>query len=562
MLSLLHIENVAVIEKVDIAFQTGFNVLTGETGAGKSIIIDSINMVLGERTSREIIRKGQQRALVCACFAELSSQVLEELEQQGLQPDEDGNLLLERELSVQGKGSCRINGRPVSTAVLRQIAGCLINIHGQHDSQQLLQSERHIQFLDGYLGLEPELSRYRPLYEEDRRLRRELQNLQQGEQERERRMDLLRYQIREIQRAQLTPGEEEELTARRRVLRNAERIRTAVEETFALVYEGDEEFQSVHDLLAQAQESLSDVARLEDTLASCAQTLENMSYELEDVVENLREVRESMEVGEEELEEIENRLEVLTRLKRKYGSDVEEILDFEQNCRQELEKLENSHQDMEALTKALNANSQALQQQARALHEKRLEGAKRLQEGIERELKFLNMENAKFSVRLEQHTDDEGNPIYRPSGVDDVEFMIQTNRGEDMKPLAKIASGGELSRIMLALKSSMTQADPVDTLIFDEIDTGISGRAASRVGEKLREISKYRQVLCVSHLVTIAAKASHHFLISKDDSEHTRTTVQLLQGQRRVDEIARLIGGEEITDITLANARQLLEQSE
>lgn len=558
MLSLLHIENVAVIEKTDIAFYEGFHVLTGETGAGKSIIIDAINMVLGERTSRDIIRKGQDKAYVCATFVELGEQVLRLFDAQGFCPDEDGNIILEREIHRNGRGNCKINGRPVSTTTLKSLTVSLINIHGQHDSQSLLHSESHIGYLDAYIGSEPLLEAYRPLYEHMRQLEGRLQQLSQNEMDRERKLDLLRYQQEEISRADLSEGEDEELAARRDVLLNSERIHQSVEEGYALLYDGGDDFHSAHDLISQAYEAVRGVARYDENLEKCEKVLENITYELEDAVECLRDAREGIEYSEGELDEIENRLALISRLKRKYGADVAEVLHYLSQVEQQLDELEHSQQNLEQLQKEYGNVCRAVEEQSRKLHQFRLERARLLAEQIEKELHFLNMENASFEVRMEKHTDCEGNPIYRPSGCDDVEFLIRTNKGEDMKPLVKIASGGELSRIMLALKNTMTKGDFVGTLIFDEIDTGISGRAASRVAHKMKEIAAHKQVLCVSHLVALAARADHHYLISKDGSEHTRTTVTELEGEARVQEVARLIGGEEITETTLANAREIL----
>lgn len=558
MLSLLHIENVAVIEKTDIVFYDGFHVLTGETGAGKSIIIDAINMVLGERTSRDIIRKGKEKAYVCATFVDLSDQVLQYFDSQGVCPDEDGNMILEREIYKNGRGICKVNGRPVSTTVLKGLAVSLINIHGQHDSQSLLHSESHIGYLDAYIGSEQLLEEYRPLYEHLKEVEGRLKELTQNEMDRERKLDLLRYQAEEIQRADLTEGEDEELTARRDVLINSERIHQSVEESYALLYDGGDDFQSAHDLISQAYDAVRNVAQYDENLQKCEKALENITYALDDAVEYLRDAREGIEYSEGELDDIENRLALISRLKRKYGADVAEILQYLAQVEKQLDELDHSQYHLQQLREEHQRASHAVEDKARQLHEFRLERARLLAEQIEEELHFLNMENASFEVRIEKHTDCEGNPIYRPSGCDDVEFLIRTNKGEDFKPLVKIASGGELSRIMLALKNIMTKGDFVGTLIFDEIDTGISGRAASRVAHKMKEIAALKQVLCVSHLVALAARADHHYLISKDGSEHTRTSVTELEGEARVQEIARLIGGEEITETTLANAREIL----
>jgi DNA repair protein RecN (Recombination protein N) len=561
MLTLLHIENVAVIEKLDMEFGTGFHVITGETGAGKSVLIDAINLVLGERSNRELIRKGQDKAYVCASFADFSPQVLALLEEKGITPDEDGNLLIEREITAAGRGGSKINGRPVSVSVLKELGKFLINIHGQHDNQALLHKESHLGFLDSFIGSAALLEAYVPAYRQLYAAEKELRATRQGEAEKARRMDLLQYQIDEIREAQLQPGEEEELKSRRDVLANSEKIQSAAEESYQLLYEGGEEFSSVHDMVSQALDSLQESARYEENLEKCRKVLENIHYELEDAVEYLRDAKELGGFDPQELEDIQNRLETIAKLKRKYGADIPQVLEYCSQMEEELSTLTHSEEHIAALKKQKAKALAAAKEAAQNLSDFRREKAQVLKEHIEAELRFLNMENTRFSVHMEKHTDNEGNPIYRPSGCDDVEFLIRTNKGEDFKPLAKIASGGELSRIMLAMKNIMTQGDPVGTLIFDEIDTGISGRAANRVAEKLREISRGKQVLCVSHLVSIAAKADRHYLISKDDSEHTKTSIQLLQGEERVREIARLISGDSITDTTLANARELLAET-
>ncbi len=553
MLRELHIENIAVIERAEISLGEGFTVLTGETGAGKSIIIDSINMVLGERVTRELVRSGAPAACVTALFSGIGEGTSRGLLEFGISPDEDGCVLISRELTADGKGTCRIGGRPVTAAVLREAGKLLVNIHGQHDNQALLLPEKHIGFLDEYARLSDELSQYREVYRQAGEVKRELSSLEMDEREKARRMELLRYQIDELSRAKLQSGEEEELTARRSLLKNASKLTEAVNEAYEALY--SEDGFSAAEGISVASGSLKPVLGYSPELSRAADRLMEAESALEDAIEELRDFRDTLEYDPGEQDEIERRLDQLYRLKRKYGPTVEDMLTYLSETEEELSRIEFSDRrtlELQALQKALMGKLAVL---ADGLHRRREAAAKELEREIMEQLSFLDMSGVLFAVSL---TDGE----YDRNGRDRAEFLIATNRGEPPRPLVKIASGGELSRIMLALKAVLTGELDAGTLIFDEIDTGVSGRAAQKIGLKLRELAAKRQTLCVTHLPQIAALANRHLLIKKSsDDSRTFTTVEPLDGDGRVWEVARLLSGEDITDAALDNARDMLEKS-
>jgi DNA repair protein RecN (Recombination protein N) len=555
MLSTLHIEDVAVIERADISFNEGFNVLTGETGAGKSIVIDAINMLLGGRTSKDIIRTGAKSAYTCGVFCGLSSISASLLSEHNIIPDEDGNIVIERELNINGRGSCKICGRPVSVSVLKDVGRQLINIHGQHDNQGLLNNDKHVVYLDGYAALAPPLNQFQTLYYEMEDIKKEIAKISASELEKERHIDLLSYQIKEIEYAQLTIGEEEELNAQRQVYQNMEKIISSIEEGYALLRGED---IGVTDLISQAASSLETAARYEPSIAKHAEDLNDFLYQIEDIINSLRDYRSDLEFSPNELNEIEERLELISKLKRKYGNSIEEILRYYNKITEELAGMEKSEERLINLKNRKDILNAQLTKQGYNLSKLRQCAAKKLQEQICNELTQLGMPKVKFVVSVKQQIKD-GQPIYSPTGIDKVSFLISVNPGEPPKPISKIASGGELSRIMLSIQNILTSQDGVDTLIFDEIDTGISGDAANKAASKLRQISRTRQLLCVTHLAQIAAAADTHYKVSKDVSgERTNTVVIELSEEERVQEIARITAGAQITDLTLQNAREIL----
>lgn len=555
MLLRLYIENIAVIERAELAFGPGFNVLTGETGAGKSMIIDSINMILGQKTSKDLVRRGASGAYVSALFADFSPGVLNSLAQLGIEPDEEGVVLIERELSESGRGTCRINGRPATAAALREAGESLINIHGQHDNQSLLQGEKHLGFLDRFAQDEEELAAYRASYHQAVELKKQLDAVCTDEAEKARKIDLYQYQINEIEGANLRPGEEEELLKQRDLLAHAQKISQAIDLCCAALYDGQEGEPSAFDQLGRAVKALSSVSHLDEQLTRSHDAVQNVLYQLEDIAATLRDKGGEIEDSAGMLNEIESRLALIARLKPKYGADVTAILAYYDQICQELTELNLSDKRRAELAAELEQAQGRLLAAGGRLSEKRKEAAKRLEEQVVLELSFLDMERVRFAVSF-----DGGEQKPGPNGLDRVEFLLAANPGEDLKPLTKTASGGELSRIMLALKNVLSDQDDVDTLIFDEVDTGISGRAASKVAQKLYAVSQNRQVLCVTHLTQIASFADQHFLIAKESDEtSTKTRVEPLTQEQRVEELARIIGGPTVTELTKQNAREMLE---
>lgn len=554
MLSQLYIENVAVIEKVSVDFHSGFSVLTGETGAGKSILIDSINAILGERTSREIVRTGAKSAFVSAIFTDLGSRAFKKLEELGYSSEEDGTLMVQREISADSKSSCRINGRPATVSVLKEIGPLLVNIHGQHESYGLLSPENHIGYLDS-MGLPQDLAdRYHSAFDEARHVKRELDSLNMDEAQKARQIDLLTYQINELEEADLKEGEQEELSRRKAMFRNSEKIASAISSAKEAL-DGSEDSDGAVSSVSSAASSLNEAERYLPELHSLSERLQNISYDLEDCSSELRGYSGQLEYDPDELEQIESRLDTIYRLGLKYGGSVENMLQFLSKSKAELEKIQLSDETVTQLRERYKKSAVLAQKLAFEISDWRSKTAHNFAAQVKKELEFLNMPNVSFEVRLERC------PL-NSKGCDKVEFLISTNAGEPAKPIAKIASGGELSRIMLAVKRVLADHDDVGTLIFDEVDTGVSGGAAQKIGLKLREVSESRQVVCVTHLAQIAALADTQYLIQKQvRSGKTYTEVQELDDEGRKHELARIIGGAEITPLTLQNAAEMLKMA-
>ena len=551
MLSSLQIENVAVIQKAEVHFEPGLNVLTGETGAGKSILIDSINAILGNRTSKDLVRTGAAKAVIRAAFEQVPSAVLDKLEQSGYERSEA--LLLSREITAEGKSSCRINGMPATAAVLRELCGGLININGQHDSVGLLNPAHHLGILDDYAQNRTIFQEYYALYRELVRVKRELDALITDEAEKQHKIDLLQYQVQEIEDAGLTVGEEQTLENRRKVLSNASAIRDRLAQSYALLSGSDDAAGAV-DLLGEASNAVDAAAQLDPALAAAAGQLLDLYYNAKDVAADLIGRLDAYDTNDAELDEVEQRLDLLYRLKRKYGSTVEDVIAFGQKAREELDNIQHSQQRYDALqAEKLRLYTKA-REKAEALTQTRLKAFEELNTRISGTLDFLNMPGVRMTLR---HT---RGPL-ASHGQDSVEFYISTNPGEAPKPLAKIASGGELSRITLAIKNAMADKDAVPTVIYDEIDSGVSGKAAGRIGEVLRQSAQGHQILCITHTAQIAALADCHLLIQKNVSnERTYTEIHPLDENGRVEALARLISGDHVTELSRANAREMLQE--
>lgn len=560
MLSNLHIENIAVIESADIDFNEGFCVLTGETGAGKSIIIDAINMILGNRTSKEIIRHGANAAFVSGSFYNFSENVYGMLLENGIPCDDQ--IIISREISLDGKNNCRVNGRVVNTVLLKDLGKYLINIHGQHDNQNLLSSESHINYLDSYAKINNELNEYHILFEEYKDMISTLESLSQNESEKRRKIDMYNYQIDEITKAGLYVGEEEELLQRRNKIRKFDSIKQNIQNAYANLY-GDEEIQGAYDSLSNAMNSLSELSDISPEYSELYDKCSELYYMCEDVSERVRDEKDSLEDNFDNIDEIESRIDTIYRLKIKYGDSVGKILEYCENIQKELDLIVFSDEKKEQLVFDIKNMEKKLENLAVNISEKRKKAGVKLSKDIENELSFLEMDKSRFKVSIEQIKDSEGKYVFTSDGFDNVEFLLSANVGEDLKPLSKIASGGELSRIMLGIKTILSNIDDVDTLIFDEIDTGISGRAAEKVGKKIMDISKNHQVLCVTHLAQIAKFADNHYLISKNVKDmRTYTKVVLLDFEGRKNELARIMGGVNITDNILNTAAEMLLDKE
>ena len=552
MLELLHIENIAIIEAADIEFAPGFNALTGETGAGKSIVIDSLSAVLGQRTSRELIRTGAEKAFVSAAFSGMAPELTEEL---GIQPEADGTLLLQREIQTDGKNVCRVNGRPVTVGQLRALGARLLNIHGQHDGQQLLDEEQHIVYLDSFGRVESLAITYAEKYKNFTDIRRQIGALQMDEAEKARRVDTLQYQIEELRRAKLTPGEEEELTARRGMLRNAEKFLDAVAGAdYAL--NGDDSGGGALSALRQAQDALSGVRHLDDAFGQLYERLGEAYSEVYDIAATVEDKRGELDVSPGELDRVESRMDLLYRLKKKYGATVEDMLDYQARCEAELAQIEDAGDTLARLEQALSKAEKEARQAAQALSDARKAAADRLTAQILTELQQLDMGKIRFAVDFAEKPLDS-------DGMDAVRFLMSANVGEELRPIHKIASGGELARIMLAMKNVLSEQDHVGTMVFDEVDTGVSGRAAQKVAEKMARISRRKQVLCVTHLPQLAAMADTHFSVEKGErGGRTYTEVRRLDREQRRRELARLTGGSHVSQTMLDGAEELLVQAE
>ena len=552
MLELLHIENIAIIEAADIEFAPGFNALTGETGAGKSIVIDSLSAVLGQRTSRELIRTGAEKAFVSAAFSGTAPELTEEL---GIQPEADGTLLLQREIQTDGKNVCRVNGRPVTVGQLRALGARLLNIHGQHDGQQLLDEEQHIVYLDSFGRVESLAITYAEKYKNFTDIRRQIGALQMDEAEKARRVDTLQYQIEELRRAKLTPGEEEELTARRGMLRNAEKFLDAVAGAdYAL--NGDDSGGGALSALRQAQDALSGVRHLDDAFGQLYERLGEAYSEVYDIAATVEDKRGELDVSPGELDRVESRMDLLYRLKKKYGATVEDMLDYQARCEAELAQIEDAGDTLVRLEQALSKAEKEARQAAQALSDARKAAADRLTAQILTELQQLDMGKIRFAVDFAEKPLDS-------DGMDTVRFLMSANVGEELRPIHKIASGGELARIMLAMKNVLSEQDHVGTMVFDEVDTGVSGRAAQKVAEKMARISRRKQVLCVTHLPQLAAMADTHFSVEKGErGGRTYTEVRRLDREQRRRELARLTGGSHMSQTMLDGAEELLVQAE
>ena len=552
MLSSLQIENVAVIQKANVHFEKGLNVLTGETGAGKSILIDSINAILGNRTSKDLVRTGAAKAVIRAAFENVPPAVLDSLEKAGYERSEA--LLLSREITAEGKSTCRINGMPATAAILRELCGGLININGQHDSVGLLNPAHHESILDAYAQNRTEYQEYYAVYRELVKIKRELDAQITDESEKQRRIDLLSYQVQEIEDAALTAGEEQTLESRRKVLSNASTIRDRIAQCYALL-SGDDETPGAVDLLGEASNAVDAAAQLDGELSTSAGQLLDLYYNAKDAAADLIGRLDAYETNDAELDEIEQRIDLIYKLKRKYGDTVDDIIAFGQKAREELELIQSSQERVEHLQAEQHRLYVLAREKAETLTQTRLKAFEELNKRISGTLDFLNMPGVRMTLHHAR------GPL-ASHGQDSIEFYISTNPGEAPKPLAKIASGGELSRITLAIKNAMADKDAVPTVIYDEIDSGVSGKAASRIGEVLRQSAEGHQILCITHTAQIAALADCHLLIQKNiANERTYTEIHPLDEDGRVDALAHLISGDHVTELSRANAREMLEQT-
>lgn len=550
MLSLLHIENIAVIECADISFHKGFNILTGETGAGKSIIIDGISAILGERAYRDMVRTGTEKATVRAVFTDVPA--FPWFEENGV--EHDAETVIMREIHMDGKNVCRVNGSLVNVSALRKLGLQLINIHGQHDSASLFDEANHLQFLDDYAENQELRQTYTEKFEALSTLRREIQRMTMDESEKLRRMETLRYQIEEISKAQLQIGEDEQLEQRRKLLQNAEKISDGICTAVECLYGGDDS-DGAASLLQQAERELARLSRYTDTFSELHDKISDLMYQVQDAAEEMRDARDELSYSADELERIESRLDVIHKLRRKYGATCQDILEYLENAQKELDEIEFADDYLEKLKAKAETAEKAAVEAALALRESRMQAGQELSQKILTELAQLDMPRVQFSCEF--------TPIeLSPNGMDQVAFYMSANAGEALKPMSKVASGGELARIMLAMKNVLAEQDRVQTLVFDEVDTGVSGRAAQKVAEKLRSVARSKQVLCVTHLPQLAALGNTHLLIAKEERQgRTYTTVTPLDKKGRIQELARMIGGAKITEATLKSAEEMLPDS-
>lgn len=551
MLSSVHIENIALITSLDIEFSKGFSVFTGETGAGKSIIIDSIGFALGNRADRDIIRSGETSATVEAMFCDLSAETVSKCSEFGIEPDEEGCIFIRRVINTDGKGSVRINGRQVPISLLREISGYLVNIHGQHHNGELLNPDKHLGILDAYGENDDELSDYLAVYKEYVELKKKLSGLEIDEKEKKRRIDILKYQVSEIKKAKLKPGEEDELLLERNKIRNLEKISKNVTSAYGLLYD---DTGSVTERIGKAINSIRAVEGIIPNSSEYLEQLEDFKYRIIDIAELLYENIDGLDDDPDSaLDRIETRLDAISKLKMKYGSDIAEILDYLAKCESELSEIELSDVISEEVKAKLRELTPLLEVKAKALTDKRCECGKRLSEAVMSELKFLDMNGVRFSVKIESGE-------FSSCGADKVEFLVSTNAGEPFKSLSKTASGGELARLMLAIKCVIAEKDSVETMIFDEVDTGVSGKTSRKLGLKLLQISENREVLCVTHSAQIASLGDSHFYVSKAEKDgRTTTSIAHLSGDKRTDEVARIISGIGVTDSAREAARELIE---
>ncbi|MFZ5988854.1 MAG: DNA repair protein RecN [Bacillota bacterium] len=562
MLQQLEIQNIAIIDKIAVELGEGLNVLTGETGAGKSIIIDSINAILGERLSKELIRTGRDKAVVEAVFQVEKERLSDLLESFGIEPEEDGTLIISREFTTAGKNTCRINGKIATVSMLKQIGERLIDVHGQHDNQSLLRTESHIELLDSFAdiriqGLKEEYLKHLEQYKQ---IKNKLKSLSGDKNERERKIDLLKFQIDEIKKAKLKVGEEADLERQRAVLVNSEKIIGTLSGAYECLGTGSKMDRSALDKINEVIGELNDINGLDERYGVITKRLEAVSYELDDIVTEIRSMRDEVEYNPGLLEQVEERLDLIFKLKKKYGDSIEEILEYLKNAKDELDEIINNEEIINKLMEDIEKKDEELYKIAKDINSERVKAAKLLEEKIGAELNDLEMKNARLKVNIEfDDTREKGERKYNHNGLDKVEFLISTNAGEPLKPLSKIASGGEMSRIMLAIKTILANVDRMPTLIFDEIDIGISGKAAQKVGEKLSYISKNHQVISVTHLAQIACMADNNFYIEKViKNGNTETEVKRLSEKEVKNEIARIIGGANISEITIKHAEEML----
>ena len=554
MLSQLYIENIAVIRQATIDFQQGFHVFTGETGAGKTILISAINAVLGGRTFKEIIRTGETRATVSALFTEIPAEICSKIEKLGY-PLEDGQLLVQREIDLLGKGQCRLDGRPATAAMLREVCSLLIDIHGQHDNQELLSAEKHLGFLDSYGAYPQEMADYAAAYEQMCDCAARLEKLQMDESYKLQRMDILQFQLKEIGEAKLTAGEEEQLVEQQKRIRNAERITESLGAIYTLLNGDGEEMCGALETLEEVFSELDTAAKYLPDFEGYGEKLSDAYYLLEELGSRARDTLEDADFDPRQLNAIEDRLDTIYKLKKKYGGSIADILEYYEKISEEYQSLELSDELTARLQRELDEANLVLRDAAKALTARRLTAAAAFSQRVEAELAYLDMAGVKFSIIRREKP-------YGPTGADEMEFMICTNTGEEAKPLAKIASGGELARIMLAIKNVLAEKDGIGTIIFDEVDTGVSGRAAQKIGRKLAEVARHRQVICVTHLAPVAACAAHHYRIYKTvEAGRTFTRVEELNRSQRVQELARIMVGENITESALKSAEEMLTEA-
>ena len=563
MLLQLDIQNIALIDKVNIELDKGLNILTGETGAGKSIIIDSINAILGERVSRDLIRTGKDKALVEAIFQIDNSSFADIFEEMGMESEEDGTLIISREFSVSGKNLCRINGKMATVSTLKSIGEKLVDLHGQFDNQSLLRTESHLELLDSFAGagISELKGRYNALLIEFKEIKAHLKNLSGDSGERERKTDLLVFQINEIKKARLKTNEEEDLNRQRALLANTEKIIDSLSNAYELLFSGNNIRNSASDNLNEALNELHSIQMFDDIYVEMCTRLQDISYQLDDVMEIIRNERDKTEYSPELLEEVDERLDLIFRLKRKYGDSIQNILDYCKKSEAQLEEIVKSEEIISGLLKKLKETDTELYKIAQSLNVARCIAATQLEIKIAGELEDLEMKKARFkvSINFDNLPDNNGERKYNKNGLDHVEFLISPNAGEPLKPLAKIASGGEMSRIMLAIKTILADVDKLPTLIFDEIDIGISGKASQKVGDKLSFISRNHQVICVTHLAQIACMADNHFLIEKvSDENNTTTIVKKLSNDEVRSEIARILGGDTSSETSQKYADEML----